>query len=145
MREPLVEVSTTIKADAGEVWKHMTQRKSAMFMGAEVDSDWMVGHPIKFSGEFKGKKFEDHGKIKSLKKNHELSFTHFSPSSGKPDKPENYNLVAYRLENVGDDCTKVTLTQTPLSENHSVPDTQKEAFRKNWLAMLNDLKKASEH
>ena len=143
MKRPLVEVETRIDADPATVWNVMTRESSAMFMGARVTSDWKVGSPIAFSGEYKGKKFEDHGEIRSLERERELAFTHFSPMSGKPDRPENYNLVRYRLQPEGDG-TRVTLTQTPEGDGPAPDDKTVAEFEKNWRMMLDGLKKAAE-
>ena len=143
MQGPLVEVETLINANAARVWETMTRRSSAMFMGATVDTDWTVGHPITFTGNWKGRQFQDHGVIESIEEGLELSFTHFSPLSGKPDRRENYNLVRYTLEPAGE-STKVRLSQTPLAEDVAATEEQKAEFRKNWTAMLQGLKSASE-
>ncbi len=54
MKQPKIEVSTVIHADPAMIWKTITQRKSVMFMGADVESDWRVGHPILFRGGMDG-------------------------------------------------------------------------------------------
>ena len=142
MTNPLIEVDTMIEADAAAVWETLTQKKSAMFMGANVETDWREGSPIRFSGEFNGKPFRDHGEIRAAEPQRHLAFTHFSGISGKPDVPENYNLVDIRLEPQGE-RTKATLSQTPQGDER--PDEETAAqFRKNWAAMLGALKKAAE-
>jgi uncharacterized protein YndB with AHSA1/START domain len=137
MAKPPVTVETTIDADAASVWDTLTQRKSAMFMGAEVNTDWREGSPLTMSGEFNGKPFKDHGEIRAADPKRHLAFTHFSGSQA-----ENGNLVDLRLEPQGH-RTKVTLSQTP--EGGPRPDEAKVAeFRKNWEMMLQGLKKAAE-
>ena len=39
MSEPLITVDTMVDADPAAVWDTLTQKKSAMFMGAGVDTD----------------------------------------------------------------------------------------------------------
>jgi uncharacterized protein YndB with AHSA1/START domain len=142
MTKPLIEVETLVDADAATVWDALTQKKSAMFMGADVDTDWREGSPIRFTGEFNGKPFRDHGEIHAAQSQRHLAFTHFSGNSGKSDVPENYNLVDIRLEPQGG-RTKVTLSQTPQGDER--PDEETAAqFRKNWQAMLGALRKAAE-
>jgi uncharacterized protein YndB with AHSA1/START domain len=142
MTKPLIEVETLVDADAATLWQVLTQKKtSAMFMGADVDTDWREGSPIRFTGNFKGKPFRDHGEIRAAEPGRHLAFTHFSGSSGKADVPENYNLVDIRLEPEGE-RTRVILAQTPQG-NHK-PDAETAAqFRKNWEAMLGALKKSA--
>src|SRR4051794_25104358 len=95
--EPVVEVKTLIEAPAEKVWETVTHDTGVMFMGAKVDTDWVEGHPITFAGEWKGKKYEDHGEIQRVDREKRVSFTHFSGMSGKEDRPENYNLVTLEL------------------------------------------------
>jgi uncharacterized protein YndB with AHSA1/START domain len=143
MQNPVVEVDTTIAADPSTVWKAMTKKQSAMFPGTEVETDWEVGHPISFKGEWKGKSFTDKGEIQSFEEEKELSFTHWSEMSGKVDRPENYHIVRYRLEPQGDK-TKVTLTQFNQGEKADVDAATKAEFKKNWQMMLEGLKTSAE-
>lgn len=142
MQKPLIEVDTTVNAQAKQVWRTLTASKSAMFMGAAVDTDWREGSPISFTGEFKGKPYRDHGEIRTLDEGRELAFTHFSPLSGKADSEENYHLVDVRLSPDGDK-TRVSVSQTPLGEDQPDEKTVAE-YRKNWAAMLDGLKQAAE-
>lgn len=142
MDQPLVEVETVVEADAASVWDVLTARKSAMFMGADVETDWGPGSPISFTGEFEGKAFKDLGEIRDVEERRRLTFTHYSPTSGKPDVPDSYNLVDVRLEPEGN-RTRVRLSQTPLGDAR--PDDQTvAAFRRNWEVMLGGLKAAAE-
>jgi Activator of Hsp90 ATPase homolog 1-like protein len=59
MTEPLITVDTVIEADPSQVWMVLTQSPSAMFMGANVVSDWQEGSPINISGEFRGSQQEN--------------------------------------------------------------------------------------
>ena len=141
MDKPLVEVETLIEAEAGPVWDALTARKSAMFMGAEVETDWGPGSPISFTGEFEGKAFKDHGEIRDIEDRRRLTFTHYSPTSGKPDVPDSYNLVDVRLEPQGE-RTRVKLSQTPMGAER--PDAKTvEAFRRNGEVMRGGVKTAA--
>lgn len=142
MGKPLVEVETVVDANDSAVWDALTARKSAMFMGADVETDWGPGSPISFTGEFNGKPFKDHGEIRDIEDRRRLTFTHYSPTSGKPDVPDSYNLVDVRLESQGE-RTRVRLSQTPLGGERP-DDKTVEAFRKNWGVMLDGLKTAAE-
>jgi uncharacterized protein YndB with AHSA1/START domain len=142
MDQPLIEAETLVDADADAVWGALTARRSAMFMGAKVETDWRPGSPISFTGEFNGKAFRDHGEIREVEDRRRLVFTHFSPSSGKPDIPDNHNLVDVRLDPDGRQ-TRVRLSQIPLGGDR--PDERTvEAFRRNWQVMLDGLKRAAE-
>ena len=137
MTQPLITVDTLIDAEPATVWDTLTQAKSPMFMGADVDSDWREGSPIRMSGEFHGKAFHDHGEIRASDPGRHLAFTHISGS-----QPESANLVDIKLAPDGE-RTKVTLSQTP--EGDQRPGEKMVAeFRKNWEAMLQGLKTAAE-
>ena len=137
MTESLITVDTSIDADSAAVWDALTERKSAMFLGADVDTDWREGSPMKLSGEFQGKSFEDHGEIRTSEPTRHLAFTHFSGGQQATG-----NLVDIRLEPDGE-RTRVTLSQTPLDGQRPDESTVAE-FRKNWAMMLGELKKAAE-
>jgi uncharacterized protein YndB with AHSA1/START domain len=142
--KPVVTVEKRIRASAREVWDVLTHKSGVMFMGAEVNTDWNEGHPITFSGNWKGKPYCDKGVVQTFERNRELAFTHFSPLSGKPDVPENYNLVSITLEIEDDSSTKLKLTQS-IADNAAEPspDTLAE-FEKNWEAMVEKLKQECE-
>ena len=143
MQKPVIEVDTIIGVDAGAVWKAMTGKQSAMFPGAKVETDWKVGHPISFSGDWKGKPFKDHGEIQTLKEKRELSFSHWSETGGKAERPENYHIVRYELEPEGSK-TRVTLSQINMGPKQEIDAKTKAEFTKNWTMMLEGLKQAAE-
>jgi uncharacterized protein YndB with AHSA1/START domain len=143
MAQPVIEVTTRIDAAPEAVWDAMTRKDSAMFPGTEVDTDWQVGHPITFSGEWKGKPFKDKGEIRAFDEARELSFTHWSALSGDKDQPENYHLVRYVLEKQGE-ATKVTLNQFNEGTKRDLDDATKAEFTRNWKMMLDGLKQSVE-
>jgi uncharacterized protein YndB with AHSA1/START domain len=147
MPETTAQVSQTMPASAAEVWRALTTPETikTYFFGADVESDWRVGSPIRFRGEFKGKPYEDKGEIRTFEPQRRLSFSHFSPLSGDPDKPENYHLVTFELEPQGG-RTRVTLTQSNLTGGVKESDRRNKAeFEKNWAVVLDGLKRAVAH
>lgn len=138
MDQPLVQVDTTIKASPDKVWKTITEKPGTLFMGAQVDTDWQVGHPITMSGEFKGQAFKDTGEIRSFEPKQELSFTHVSGGQTK----NGGNLVSLKLEPAGN-ASKVILTQTPVGAA-AVTEEQRRQFEANWKQMLDALKTEAE-
>ena len=64
--------------------------KQVMF-GTTVVSDWKVGSPIVWMGEWQGKPYQDKGVILQFEPRQTLQYTHYSPFSGLPDQPENYH------------------------------------------------------
>jgi uncharacterized protein YndB with AHSA1/START domain len=130
----------TIHALPERVWKALTDPEEIKqyMMGATVTSNWTLGSDITWKGEWKGKAFEDKGKIVQFEENKKLRYTHYSPLSGKEDSPENYHTVTINLEET-EDQTHVVLSQTG---NES--EKEQEHATQNWQNMLVALKKLIE-
>jgi len=133
-----IQVSTTIDVPAEEIWAGLTRPNliKTNFFGATVDTDWKPGSRISWTGEYKGKRFQDKGQIKEFEPNKRLSMTHWSPLSGLADSPANYHIVVYDLEpNGGPRNTKLTITQRNLTG--SMLHTSK----KNWEGVLEGIER----
>jgi uncharacterized protein YndB with AHSA1/START domain len=147
MTEATAQVSRTVKAPVDEVWEALTDpdQVGALFMGSKVETDFRVGSPITFKGEFKGKAYQDKGKILGVDERRRLSFSHYSGMSGAPDAPENYHVVTFDLE-PDKDATRVTLTQSNLTGGVRAADVEHKAdYEKTWSAVLEGLDKAVAH
>lgn len=134
-----VDVSIDIDAPPSKVWAALTMPDliKRYMMGATVETDWQVGHPITWSGEWQGKSYVDKGVIRAIDPERRLSMTHWSPLSGLADRPENHHTVTYELQASGAG-TRVTLTQENLT------GVSPEQSRKNWQPMLDGLKQTAE-
>ena len=140
------QAATTIDAPAQDVWNVLTdpQRIGKYFMGATVDTDWQVGHPITFTGEWKGQQYQDKGEILACTPTSELAFSHWSPLAGTEDVPDNYHVVRITLVDRGD-STAVTLAQSNLNGAVTDDDRAHRAdFEKNWATVLDGLKADAE-
>ena len=129
-----------------QVWKALTDPKmvSQYFMGATVNTDWEVGHPITFSGVWKDKPYEDKGEILSFTPQDELTFSHWSSLSGAEDKPDNYHVVHIELTDV-EHATRVALEQSNLNGEVTEADRASRGdYEKNWMSMLEGLKRVAE-
>ena len=137
----VAKAQTTIDTSVDKVWKALTDPKmiKEYMFGTTVTSDWEEGSEITWKGEMNGKKYEDKGKILEFAPEKKLKYSHFSPLSGQPDKPENYHDVTITLKE-GKDKTDVTLTQ-----NRNGSEKEKKEAEKNWDAMLGSLKKLLEN
>jgi uncharacterized protein YndB with AHSA1/START domain len=133
----VANATTSIEATKSKVWEALVTPdaiKQYMF-GADVESDWSKGSEITWTGEMKGKKYEDKGVILEIEPKKTLQYTHFSPLSGKPDKPENYHTVAINLSGNGNK------TEVSLSQDNNPDEKARAESEKNWGAMLGGLKK----
>jgi uncharacterized protein YndB with AHSA1/START domain len=147
MAETTAQVSRTVKAPVEDVWEALTDRRKigALFMGSKVDTDFEIGSPITFKGQFKGKPYEDKGRILGVDEGRRLSFSHYSGMSGATDKPENYHVVTFDLEPQSG-ATKVTLTQSNLTGGVRKSDVEHKAdYEKTWSMILDGLDKAVGH
>jgi uncharacterized protein YndB with AHSA1/START domain len=132
--------SSVIKASPAEVWAALTdpEKVREAFFGATVTTDWKVGSPITWSGEWEGKPFEDKGEIVRFEPGRLLQVTHFSPLTGQADVPENYHVVTYELA-PHDGGTEVTISQTGVGSEEELKHTEA-----NWAMSLDGLRKVAE-
>jgi len=132
--------TTTIDAPVSKVWQALVTPEmiKQYLFDTDVISDWNVGSPIIYRGEWEGKPFEDKGKILEIEPEKTLKSTHWSPLSGVPDTPENYHTVTYTLTEQGD-STEVTITQ-----DNNASEEEKVHSEKNWQTVLDGMKKLLE-
>jgi uncharacterized protein YndB with AHSA1/START domain len=146
MSEITAEATVDINAPASEVWRSLTDpaRIKQYYLGAEVQTDWQVGSPITFKGEWDGKPYEDKGEILVVEPERKLAYSHFSPMGGKPDAPENYHVVEVTLDE-REGTTRVMLRQSNLEGGVTDEDrANRGEYEKNWKQMLEGLKKTTE-
>jgi uncharacterized protein YndB with AHSA1/START domain len=133
----IAKASVTVDASPTDVWDALVtpaRIKEYMF-GAEVDSQFRPGSPIRWKGEWQGRSYEDKGAILQASPGRLLQYTHFSPLSGLPDTPENYHTVTIELTGAGSG-TRVALTQ----DNNPTAEAL-EHSEQNWATMLRGLKR----
>lgn len=129
-----------ISASPEQVWRALTEPEqiSKYLFGAKVDTTWEPGAPITWSGEYDGRRYEDKGEVIECVPEQRLSVTHFSPLSGREDKPENYHQLTYELREDGDH-THVHLEQDNNPSAEALADAQE-----NWEIVLRGLKECVE-
>ena len=134
------KATTVINAPPSKVWDALTQPEQIKqyLFGTQVTTDWRVGSPITYKGEWKGKPYEDKGKVLEIEPRKRLVSTFWSALAGLPDTPENYKTVRYELAPEGD-RTKLTITQ----DNNATQEEATEA-EKNWRMVLDGIKKLLE-
>jgi uncharacterized protein YndB with AHSA1/START domain len=132
--------SITIDASAARVWEALTTPEliKQWFFGVDTETDWEVGSPIVHRGVYQGKPYEDKGQILRFEPQRLLEHSHWSPLSGKPDRPENYQQVTWQLLE-RDGGTELTITE------HNLPSEQgKEVSEQSWRTVLTNLKELLE-
>jgi len=136
----IARASITINAPSTKVWNALVNPeaiKQYMF-GTSVVSDWKKGSPICWKGEWQGKSYEDKGVILQFKPGRTIQYSHFSPLSGLPDRPESYHTVTIELSGEGNQ------TGVSLAQDNNPTEQARAHSEKNWGIMLTALKKFSE-
>ena len=138
------EASTRIDIDAPlqRVWQTLVEPELvARYMhGTQLDTDWAVGSPVFWRGEWQGRRYEDKGEVLAFDPPRRLAVTHWSPLTGDADEPANYHHVTYELEPLGEDRTGLTLTHG----NSPSQDAADSMVETGWTPMLQQLKQVAE-
>ncbi len=139
-RDLVARASIVVDASPAKVWAALTTPSiiKKYFFGADIVTDWKVGSPILYRGEWQGRAYEDKGTILNFEPEKLLVSTHWSPLAGVPDTPENYHTVTYALSLKGNS------TQIALSQDNNASAEEKSHSEQNWRAVLEGLKKVVE-
>lgn len=134
------KVTMDINASPETIWRALTSPNEVKQyrMGAQLETDWKVGGPIVWRGVFKGKQFEDRGKVLHFDKPEHLAYTHINPSASELDETENCRKIHIRLSKK-EDKTNLVLTQ----DNNPTLEAKRET-EKNWRLILHGLKRIAE-
>jgi len=139
----IVKRSILVNADNTTVWEALTnpeQTKKYMF-NCEVASDWQVGSPITWQGNFQGYEAFQKGTILQCIPGKLVQYTTFDPNFDMADLPENYLHVTYELHN-RDGKTELTIT----NENFGGDEKRCEHTAMGWDNMIiPKLKELLEH
>lgn len=135
-KEIEAKVSAEINASPAEVWKALTDPEDVKkyFFGTNVISDWKVGSPIKFTGEWEGTPYEDKGTILDLIPERKLVYDYWSSFSGTDDIPENYANVSYIL------TPSKSGTLLEIIQDGIADEERKTHSETNWKMILDGLK-----
>ncbi|OOQ60903.1 SRPBCC family protein [Mucilaginibacter pedocola] len=135
-----LETQITFNAPKAAVWQGLTDPDvvKKYFFGTMQESAWMEGSPITWSGEWEGKTYQDKGTIQEITPGEYVKYSYWSSMSGLEDKPENYQIVSYKLSEK-DGVTTLYITQENVKDQAS-----KEHSESNWQAIFGGLKKLLE-
>ena len=136
----IIELSILINATEEKVWKALVTPAliKKYLMDADVKTDWKPGSKITYEGVYQGKKYLDKGVIRKVEPHRLLQSTYLSSMSGKEDKPENYNLLTFRLS-PAEGKTKLYVSQDNVGS-----EKEKEQMTSNWNSVLAKLKEVAE-
>jgi uncharacterized protein YndB with AHSA1/START domain len=140
MEKLTVNVQVKFKAPMAKVWQGLTDPAMVKeyFFGTNLESSWRVGEPIKFSGEWNGHKYEDHGTILDIDPGTFVKYSYWSSMSGTEDRPENYANITYNLtENNGE--TELAVTQDNVKNEEAKAHSEQ-----NWKGLFEELRKLIE-
>jgi uncharacterized protein YndB with AHSA1/START domain len=126
-----------IDAPAARVWEVLTspEKLKELWFGAQVETDWQVGSPITWTGEWEGKPYQDKGKILAAEPGRLLTLTHWSPLTGQPDVPENYHTLTYELTGH---------THLKLTQDNNANEQEAKHSQSMWESLVAKLKQAAE-
>ncbi|HRF38891.1 MAG TPA: SRPBCC domain-containing protein [Saprospiraceae bacterium] len=136
-----LKTQLTINAPVERLWAALTQPElvKQYFFGTDLVTTWEPQTPIYFRGEWEGKPYEDKGRVLSFVPLQSLAYNYFSSWSDVEDKPENYQIIRYRVKPLG---AKTVL----FIEQHNIDTIDKKVHSlQNWKGLMVEIKKLLEH
>ncbi len=117
----------TINAPRETVWSAVTQPQYVRRWqyNSDLTTDWIVGHPIRFSAEWQGQSFAQWGTVLEFDGPNRLRYSLFAPRPGLEDRPENYFTMTYELTDVAGG-TRVTFIHEDPRELDGIENNVKE-------------------
>lgn len=137
----VVSHSVKVNASPESLWEVLTdpEKIKIYLFGTETITDWNVGSPISFQGNYEGQTCNDKGNVLEVEKNKILKYNYWSSFSGLKDQLENYAVVTYKLEQKNNGQTVFTWRQEGFANEAG------ECHSENGLkAMLDQIKKIAE-
>jgi uncharacterized protein YndB with AHSA1/START domain len=133
----IAKASVTTKASRSKVWNALVNPKAIKqyMFGTTAVTDWHKGSPIVWKGDWKGKPYEDKGVVLQFDPERTLQYSHFSPLSGLPEKPESYHTVTITLSGDGPQ------TLVALDQDKNATEEVRAHSETMWRGMLDALKK----
>jgi len=140
LHEYIAQVSEIIEAPATKVWEALVTPEiiKKYFFDTNAKSEWKVGSPVTFSGEWDGDTYEDKGTILELEPGALLKYSYWSSMSGIEDKPENYVDIT---DEVREHNGKTMIT---ISQENIPTENLKHHAVENWTKVLKNLKELLE-
>src|ERR1700680_1594772 len=132
----IAQTSIQINNTVDEAWNALVNPEiiAKYMLGSQQVSDWQKGSSIIWKKDFKGRKFEDKGVILEITPHKSLKKPPYSPASGKPDAPENYQTVSLTLKENAEGTT------IELSSDNNATEKEKEMTEQIWAYYFQGLK-----
>ena len=136
----LAKAEVIVNASRAEVWEALTKPEliKQYLFGTTVTTDWTIGGPVTYTGEWQGKQYQDKGTIEEFVPNEHMVTTYWSSMSSVPDAPENYNTITTELTDA-DGGTKVTIIQ-----DSNATQEKADHSTQNWTMVLGKMKEMLE-
>ena len=139
-RKLIATTSLSMHATPAEVWQALINPEviKEYLHGTETVTDWKLGSPILFSGEWQGKPYIDKGVILDINPERVLSYSYWSSMSGTDDFEDNYAHITFHISPY-DEETTLTITQDNLEDDAAVVKTED-----NWMTVSHTIKRIVE-
>jgi uncharacterized protein YndB with AHSA1/START domain len=133
--------TVVINAPRAQVWDALTNpaKVKEYLHGSDMSTDWRVGSPVIWTGEWKGQSYVDKGTVLAVEPERLLRYTHWSPMGGSEDAPENYLTITCELAEAGG-----TTTLTLIQDNNATQEEADRMAENNWGPVLQGLKATAE-
>jgi uncharacterized protein YndB with AHSA1/START domain len=139
-RKQIATTSISIHASAAEVWDTLTNpdKIRQYLYGTETQTSWVLYSPITFKGSWNGMPYIDKGTILEINPLRVLSYSYWSPLSGKEDFEDNYAHITFHLSPFEEE-TILVITQDNLETDEEVVNAES-----NWMKVGQEIKKIAE-
>jgi len=139
-RKLIATTSLSMHATPAEVWQALINPEiiKEYLHGTETVTDWKLGSPILFSGEWQGKPYIDKGVILDINPERVLSYSYWSSMSGTDDFEDNYAHITFHISPY-DEETTLTITQDNLDDDEAVVKAED-----NWMTVSHTIKRIVE-
>lgn len=138
----VVSKSIVINTSPEEVWEVMTnpEKIKVYLYGTETITDWAIGSPIIFQGEYEGQTYKDKGNVLGKVEHEFLKYNYWSGFSGLEDKPENYSVITYIIQVLKENEVQLSWLQQGFANEQG-----QQHMEAGLPAMLQDIKKLAEN
>lgn len=135
------EKKIIINTDAKHLWSVLTKSeftKEYMF-NCSVESNWEIGSPITWQGNYQGYEAFQKGKIIAYEPYRLIKYSTFDPNFGLEDKPANYIHVSYLLNEI-DGQTELRI----INETFDGNEERMTHINQGWEMVIHKIKESAE-